>query len=79
MVNGKNVVAAELRCAFMYYKHDKLCCVQIGCNTAARGLTDIYARSGECRYISKTPNMSVLQRLCNIFNSRVVLYCIIRN
>ena len=53
----------------------------IGCNTAARGLTDIYARSqghaapdGESGYISKTPSMSMLQRLCNIFNSRV-LHC----
>ena len=54
----------------------------IGCNTTARGLTDIYARSrghttpeGECGYISKTLSTSVLQHLCNIFNSRV-LHCL---
>ena len=53
----------------------------IGCNMAARGLTDIYTRSqghaapeGECGYISKTPSMSVLQCLSNIFNS-CVLHC----
>ena len=48
-------------------------CTIIGCNMAARSLTDIYARSqgrtaleGECGYISKTPSMSGLQCLCNI-------------
>ena len=53
----------------------------IYCNMAARGLTDIYAWSlgrtvpeGECRYISKTLSTSVLQHLCNTFNSRV-LHC----
>ena len=52
------------------------------CNTAARGLTDIYAQSrghtapkGEFGYISKTPSTSVLQHLCNTFNSRV-LHCL---
>ena len=59
----------------------------IYCNTAARGLTDIYiyiyiyiymhdfrgpaASEGECGYISKTPSTSMLQHLCNTFNSCV--------
>ena len=53
----------------------------IGCNMAVRGLTNIYTRSqectvpeGECGYVSKTLNTSVLQHLCNTFNSHV-LHC----
>ena len=49
---------------------------------AARGLTDVYARSqrctapeGECGYINKTLSTSVLQHLCNTFNS-CVLHCL---
>ena len=48
----------------------------IGCNMAARGLTDIYAQSRghESEDISVKLLTAVLQHLCNIFNSRV-LHC----
>ena len=74
-------------CNFIRYRNTHkanvlLLLLLIGCNTAARGLTDIYARSrgraapeGECGYISKTPSMSML-RLCNI---SIVVYGIARN
>ena len=52
----------------------------IGCNTAVRGLTDIYAQSqrhtapkGEYGYTTKTPACPC-HNLCNAFN-RLVLCC----
>ena len=55
----------------------------IGCNMAAKGLTEIYTQSwgctvpeGECKYISKTPSTFVIQPLCNTFT--MVLCCIAR-
>ena len=51
----------------------------IYCNTAVKGLTDIICKTpqecaapeGECGYVSKTLSTSVLQHLCNAFNSYV--------
>ena len=55
------------------------------CNTAVRGLTDIYARfprvtvlEEECGYISKTLSMAVLQHLCNIFKSIITLLVFVK-
>ena len=78
MLRKENEVNIVIRVVCFYSNVD---INTVGCNTAARGLTDIYTQSqgrtpseGECECISKNLISSVLQRLCNIFNSRV-LHC----